>query len=219
MKRKLNLFIAIFLFLCWGGYAFGYEKFIHTKLTSTAVVLAKSDIQRGDLITPSDVYVQEFPSRLATSKMIRNKKLVIGKIAKGDISKNQVFTSDNTENSLLRPNSSYRFISVPKTWIANIPDSLRRLDQVDILAVPSSNSKKNGLATSTVPTLNDPVLKKITVAYVKSSKNTEVVGTSKPNRRLNGSNLPDEIELSMTYTEFDVLQKYHDQGYDFILTY
>lgn len=229
MKRKLNFIIAVVLFLFWGFYTFGFEKYIHSNLTSTPIVMAKTNINKGELITSDKVYINPFPTKLTTSSMVRNTKLVIGRIAKFDIDKNQTINKNMLESSMLRPNDNYRLIPIPRDWIKDMPDSLRRLDKVDIIALPTVSDNKNNQTNisndtkitnnSSVDVIDGPILKQIVVAYVKSSRNSEIVGTSKKNPRLDGSSIPSEIELSMTYKQFDILQKYHNLHYQFVLTY
>lgn len=218
MKKNWFLrILGVFLILVFIGYVVLYETKLHGYFTSTKIPLAKGDIEAHQVITTNDVYMKAYPNDLLTDEVVTKAQNVVGTRATTFISKNATISKAQVEPKSLRKEGKEHFFSIPSSWLADLPGSLRRLDNVDIWVIkPKSN---NAYQTGTEFPSTKPLISNAYVAFIKNAQNLEVMGLTKANDRLNAQSSPAKIELSLTNEQYAKMKKAVENGYLLSLSY
>lgn len=201
-----SLFIAVFVINQFGLF----ERF-----TKVEVVIASHKIERDHVISDEDVTTMKIEREYYQDDMYLNKEEVIGKVTTQAINPVEHISFNHFDSGVLRPTPEHEFFPIPDDWLLQIQGTLRRYDLVNITAVFDG---KEGAAT-TESTISDFILKEVPVAFVKSNNNKEVTGATANEDRLQGTDTPSSIELSLTLEQFKQLEKLYADGYKFILSY
>jgi hypothetical protein len=221
MRKKFNkqLFFSIFFFLIFIGVVLANEFDVFKSFTTVPVVMAKETIEKDKVIQEEDVWIYQMPRDLANEQMFKAADDVIGRTATQVILPTQYISAKSLDQSVLRPSSEHEFFSVPNSWIVNIQGTLRRYDVVNISAlyVGKKGEEKMDTSTSNSKIKNDFILTEVPVAYVKGSRNEEVISTG--DSRLYGTQNPSNIELSLTLEQFKELEALYLEGYQFVFSY
>lgn len=110
--------------------------------------------------------------------------------------------------------------SIAPEWIVSTPDSIRRGDNIFFYAIKSSKwSTSENISFKELDT-SKPVVESV-VMYAKDSTNREVVtvGGTSSDDRYDGTSTVDNLEIKLTEENFAKLKNYHDNGYEFIISY
>lgn len=110
--------------------------------------------------------------------------------------------------------------SIAPEWIVSTPDSIRRGDNIFFYAIKSSKwSTSENISFKELDT-SKPVVESV-VIYAKDSTNREVVtvGGTSSDDRYDGTSTVDNLEIKLTEEGFAKLKNYHDNGYQFIISY
>lgn len=226
-----SLFIAVFVINQFGLF----ERF-----TKVEVVIASHKIERDHVISDEDVTTMKIEREYYQDDMYLNKEEVIGKVTTQAINPVEHISFNHFDSGVLRPTPEHEFFPLPDDWLLQIQGTLRRYDLVNITAVFDG---EEGVATTVTTTtestegiegtegnqnlplittggiISDFILKEVPVAFVKSNNNEEVTGATANEDRLQGTDTPSSIELSLTLEQFKQLEKLYADGYKFILSY
>ena len=110
--------------------------------------------------------------------------------------------------------------SIAPEWIVSTPDSIRRGDNIFLYAIKSSKwATSENISFKELDT-SKPVVESV-VIYAKDSTNREVVtvGGTSSDDRYDGTSTVDNLEIKLTEEDFAKLKNYHDNGYEFIISY
>lgn len=228
MKHSL----AATVFVVGIGGTFAYVNVLRPELVDRTVLLATHTIQPNQVITRQDLIAQRVPTDVLPTGYLTPSDSVIGDMAAQVIPTHQVLSSSAVEKSPLALTRQTIDVPIVSTWIAGVPDSLRRGNLTDIYLykqTPSSEVRaKKSLSAGAmqhITTREQPLLTDIPVEFVRNGQNQEVTSNSRDTNsyglasRANGTAVPEELELAMTQQDFSKLLHRLEEGYQLIFAY
>lgn len=219
-----------------------YDQVIKDKVLSTEVVVAKTQITKHEELSESNLVVERRNKEELIKGYIKPDEMesLYGEETNSTILKNQMIskqfidydnlTPDPTKHEAIRP--------IPSDWIYAMPGSLRRKDMITIYPVKDkekevaqtirtidddkktlTSNDANNKTPDEVANRFEPILKNISVNYVKTSSNQEVMDDKKAKERLNANGLASDIEVNITEEQLKTIVQYIDEGYKLYISY
>ncbi len=220
-----------------------YDLVIKPNVLSTEVVVAKELIEPHTELNSSHLAIERRNKEELVKGYIKPEEMgeLYGKDSNVLLLENQVLskefidyenlTPDPTKNEAIRP--------LPSDWIFAVPGSLRRKDTITIYPVKdqdavSSQTQSTQTVTSTdtmteeeaekvtpeeIASRFQPILKNVTVSYVKTSSNQEVTNEEGSKERLNASGTATDIEVNINEEQLKTLVSFIDAGYKLYISY
>jgi len=232
MKRlfKSMSYWAIIVFLALNGplWLFVGELYIVPKLGTELVAVATKNIERGSKVNSSNFQMVYVKRDRLVSGSINDAKLVDGKEVTTNINANEQITADRVNTKHLYPSKDEVNVRIPTEWImGKAPGSILRGDRVTLDPIkPKETLVRQGNADTqsmgseskelTVSSEDTRLLRGITVSYVKSSNNKEV--ESGDDRKSPTAAVTD-IEVILSETQKELLNKLGSAGYKFLVSY
>lgn len=227
MKSKTKLTLGILTFVTAAAFTPVYDIFIKDKIDSVEVVVVKpgKNVEKSERLTEDMFFIERRDKKNLVKDVIFPEELpsIIGYDASqvmvgNSILSKQMIDFDNlvpdaTEGESIRP--------IMSDMIFAQPGSLRRKDNIDIYLISESLIEKentstvDGVRTTKVDAsiLKEPILKNVSVVYVKDSSNKEVTNdvsegkSSKESERLNATGSISDLEVILNEEDFQKLMK------------
>jgi hypothetical protein len=221
-----------------------YDQVIKAKVLSTEVVVAKERIDKNTQFSESNLVIERRNKDELIGGYIKpeDMKNLYGEEASLTILKNQVLSTEfvDYDNITPDPSKNEAIRPIPSDWIYAMPGSLRRKDVITIYPVKDKekeviqnirtidNDKKaltsndaDNATPDEVANRFQPILKNISVTYVKTSSNQEVMDKKEKEakERLNANGTASDIEVNITEDQLKKLVDYVDEGYKFYISY
>ena len=219
MIRKRNFFFASLVFLLGVGGLLGYDLYYKPYVLAQPVLKIKVSngqyLPKNYQIQKSDIYLDSVETKDIPADAITNYDDVINKIANVNLTDGMILTRSLVDLNDLEPKENEGIYPIPKDAIYAINGSLRSRDKVNIYIVSESATKINGnVDDPIVPEEEDAIFKGITVTYVRTEDNNDVLDTEKgnTNKRLTSTGKVSYPELKMTNEDGQVLKGYLEQG-------
>lgn len=210
-----NLILGLVFFILFIGVAIVIQKDVLGGYKNVDVYIATRDILPNEKVTTSDLKIFSLERELRTDDMIFRPSDVVGKAATTKIPENSFVTYSALDEEVLWPTENHSFYPIPNEWILHIQGSVRRYDQVNVIAVPERSNDP----TVQLPIISEPILQSVPVVFVKNNSNKEVLNEEGDDNRLLGTSRPTQIELSLTLDQFKRLEKTYMDGYSFVFSY
>jgi len=123
LRQKIISIVFVLIALAGGVFIFWYigelkEKIPEDSVNNNRVLIAETDMKKGEEVKAGSVKIQEIPSDIFSGKFITDKDEIIGKIVEADILKGEIITEDKIEDMADSGGISLGFSSY-------IPDGLR----------------------------------------------------------------------------------------------
>jgi hypothetical protein len=218
-----------------------YDLVIKDKALSTEVVVASERIDQHTEFSKSNLVIERRNKDELLEGYIKPEQMsdLYGKDANIVILKNQMISSEfvDFENLTPDPSKEEAIRPIPSNWIYAMPGSLRRKDTISIYPVKEKEKGENPSiqiiddnkaltkedADNTTPeevaNRFTPILEHVTVSYVKTSSNQEVMNQEGSNERLNASGTASDIEVNITEEQLQILVQFIDEGYKLYISY
>lgn len=218
-----------------------YDLVIKDKALSTEVVVAKERIEKHTELSKSNLVVKRRNKDALVDGYIKPEEIskLYGKEANVVILGNQIISNEFVDYENLTPDPSKHeaIRPIPSNWIFAMPGSLRRKDTISIYPVKEKDEgeeqsirtvdddkamTKEDAKKSTPEDLANrfkPILTNVTVSYVKTSSNQEVVNEKDSDERLNATGTASDIEVNITEEQLQTLVQYINEGYKLYISY
>lgn len=175
------------------------------------VVKVKTDsesISRNYQLKEEDLYIDKVPVQHLPDQYISSIDQAVGKILKVDVTNGTILTSSFIDVDDLEPKPGEGIFAIPKDAIFGINGSLRRRDVVDIYAVLDTNVPGHDLIPE-----QEPILRNVTVAYVRSDDNNDVQDGEVGNERITSTGRVSYPEVILSHEQGQILKNKIEQGY------
>lgn len=221
-----------------------YDLVIKEKAFSTEVVVAKERIGKHTEFSRKNLVIERRSKDDLVKGYIKAKDIdtLYGLDSNSVIPENQMLSKEFVEYENLTPDPSKDEMirPLPADWIYAMPGSLRRKDMITIYPVKDKDQQETqqqqGIRTvddeqalskedadnatpAEVASRFAPILKNVTVSYVKTSSNKEVMNEDGSTERLNGSGTATDIEVNISEEQLKKIVQYIDQGYKLYISY
>ncbi|QSO50136.1 CpaB family protein [Alicyclobacillus mengziensis] len=234
MKLKLwmTLSIGIGLLVLNDGAYLAYDQYIRPKLNDQVVWEAQRNIAVNQIIQASDLVKMHVPRGQVEPGAITNASFIVGKMAAEPFVPHEQFIATALESNPYVLGRNEQNIALNPTWVANLPQGLRRGDRVDIsLLLPQGTTAQKITDTAFIQNIatHTPILTDKLVEYVRNNGNQEVVNVGPtPNQppqggglaaAENGSSVPNAVELKLPDKDWALLQQAIQDGYQLAIAY
>jgi len=242
---NLKIFASIGIAAVTVSGIVSYDLFIKDKALSTEVVVAKERIEKHSEFNRSNLVVERRNKDELVEGYITPEEIgsLYGLDTNVTILENQVISKEYVEFHNLSPDPSKgeAIRPIPSDWIYAMPGSIRRKDIISIYPVRiEEQQSSNNLSIQTVDDDQQvmskedadnsspeevsnrykPILENVTVSYVKTSSNQEVMSEEKSDgERLTATGTASDIEVNITEEQLQTILHYIDQGYKLYISY
>lgn len=243
MNKKIFASIGISVLTVSGIVS--YDLFIKEQALSTEVVVAKERIDKHSEFSRSNLVVERRNKDELIEGYITPDEMesLYGLDTNTTILENQMVSKEYVEYHNLTPDPTKgeAIRPIPSDWIYAMPGSIRRKDTISIYPVKEEDEKHSS-NNSSVQTIDDdqvmtekeadnsspeevsnrfkPILEYVTVSYVKTSANQEVMSEEKSDdERLTATGAASELEVNITDEQLETILRYIDQGYKLYISY
>lgn len=235
LPRWLKVFLGLmaYVVILGGGIGLSFvtEKYVSEKIDVKQVVRTTRVLNPNEIIGEKDVELVSVKTKDATGNALDRTEDVIGKEVLYGLENKEQITKNKIDDLSVIPSKEGQYIfSIPDSWIANMPDTLRRKDRVTFWII--KNTKITTSANNTEPSADTnvelfikdkPILTNVIVAYFRDGANNEVVTNTEKQRngseRLSGTSVPKKFELLLTEDEFKLLKDTYEAGHLFVIGY
>jgi hypothetical protein len=228
LKNKLRGILGVFLMIMAIGGIYYWENYGREDILYRQVVISKEDIHRNDMINDQNVELVKIEEFLINPQTARTIESIIGQEAKQFIPQGTIVDRNYLGYSYLIPKENQVIFEIPKEWIYNSPQTLRRGDEIILFPIKKEGNGPKNSATAEYEKASfenedddEAVQEKImAVAYVKDGSNYEVEDENRVGvDRLYGSAVIKSIEVLATQEEIKELEGLVKQEYRFIIAY
>lgn len=215
-----------FMVIAIGGIYY-WENYGREDILYREVAITKEDIHRNDIISYENIGLVKAPEFLINPQTVRTIQSIIGQEAKQFIPKGTIVDKNYIGYSYLIPKQNQYIFEIPKEWIYNSPQTLRRGDEIILFPI-----KRDGITAINPSSLEyekvsheneveEAVQEKIMIiAYVKDGSNYEVEDENITGiDRLYGTAVIKSIEVIATQEEITELEELAKREYKFIIAY
>lgn len=222
MKLWLKNTLAGTVFVFGIGGTIAYSNWLRPILNDQKVYIAKSTLAPNAVIGSNDWTATRIPRSDVPVGALTSPTSFVGKMARATIPQRGIFTDSNIENNPLAITTNTQVFELTSSWIADVPDSLRRGNEVYIYVLQNT--------TPATPTnihqaeTTAPLLSNVPVEFVHNGSNQEVLNVNPPSSgdlgtRANGTSVPSKVELKLTDSQVNQIMSAIASQEKFILTY
>ncbi|WP_379132493.1 hypothetical protein [Paenibacillus sp. sgz500958] len=239
---KRNYFFAFLILITGFGGLLGYDLYFKPYVLSQTVVKIK--VADGQLLPknhelqPGDLYLDSVQSKDIPAEAITRISQVEHKVTNVNLSNGSILTESLVDVSDLEPSDDEGIFPIPKEAIYGINGSLRSRDRVDIYLVEgeqrgnaserqgsitdndnsldsSDSANLQGASGSRNPVISTAFLSGITVNYVRTEDNNDVLDSESGNNnnRFTSTGKVASPELKLRKSDGQQLKQYLEQGF------